>query len=136
VAEVAPPAEVADALGLAEGDLAVLRSQVLTLDDEPADFVQSYYPAVIARGTALTVRRQITGGTPALLASLGYPPRRQVDLVSARVPTQEEYAALRLPGELPVLRTFRVVYSDDDVPVEAAIMAKAGHLYELRYDVT
>jgi GntR family transcriptional regulator len=35
-----------------------------------------------------------------------------------------------------VLRTFRVVYSDDDVPVEATIMAKAGHLYELRYDVT
>ncbi|MEC3997438.1 GntR family transcriptional regulator [Actinacidiphila sp. DG2A-62] len=67
---------------------------------------------------------------------LGYPPRRTVDLVSARVPTQEQYEALRLPGNLPVLRTLRVVHSDDDLPVEATVMAKAGHLHELRYDFT
>lgn len=65
---------------------------------------------------------------------MGYPPRITVDRVSARVPTQEQYEALQLPSDLPVLRTLRVVYSDDDKPIEVTVMAKAGHLYELQYE--
>ncbi|CAM5729247.1 hypothetical protein SANTM175S_11006 [Streptomyces antimycoticus] len=79
-------------------------------------------------------RRKIKGGTPALMAELGYPPRLSVDKVSARVPTQEQCTVLGLPGNLPVLRTLRVVYSDEERPIEATVLAKAGHLYELRYE--
>ncbi|MEU6647663.1 UTRA domain-containing protein [Saccharomonospora sp. NPDC046836] len=67
------------------------------------------------------------------LAELGVPPRRCVDRVSARVPTQEEHRLLRLPTGLPVLRTLRVAFSADGRPVEATVMVKAGHLYELEY---
>ncbi|GGK77843.1 hypothetical protein GCM10010094_43820 [Streptomyces flaveus] len=136
VAEVLPPADVAEALNLPEGGSAVLRHQLLLMDDEPAELVKSYHPLEIARGTAITERRRITGGTPALLADLGHPPRLSVDRVSARVPTQEQYKALRLPSDLPVLRTLRVVYSDDERPIEATVMVKAGHLYELQYEFT
>jgi hypothetical protein len=103
---------------------------------EPVELVRSYYPLDITRGTALTGLRKIKGGTPTLLTDLGFPPRHAVDRVSARVPTQEQYRWLKLPGDLPVLRTLRVVYSDDDRPVEATVMIKAGHLYELRYEFT
>ncbi len=96
--------------------------------------MKSYYPTAVARGTAVAEKRKIRGGTPALLAELGFPPRLSTDRVSARVPTQEQYQALRLPTDLPVLRTLRVVYSDDDRPIEATVMVKAGHLYELQYD--
>ncbi|MEV0041076.1 GntR family transcriptional regulator [Streptomyces sp. NPDC050804] len=136
VAEEAPPADVAAALGLPEDGTALLRHQLLLLDDEPVELVHAYYPLDIARGTALMERRRIKGGTPTLLAGLGHPPRLSVDRVSARVPTQEQYEALRLPGDLPVLRTLRVVYGDDRRPIEATVMAKAGHLYELRYEFT
>lgn len=44
-------------------------------------------PLELARGTAMMDRRKIKGGTPALRAELGYPPRLSVDKVSARVPT-------------------------------------------------
>ncbi|MDT3399010.1 GntR family transcriptional regulator [Streptomyces sp. B1866] len=135
VGEVRPPADVAEALRLPGDGTALLRAQVLLLGDEPVELVTSYYPLDIARGTDMMARRRIRGGTPALLASLGFPPRRSVDRVSARVPTQEQYALLRLPGDLPVLRTLRVVYSDDDRPVEATVMAKAGHLYEVEYEI-
>ncbi|MGW9261686.1 GntR family transcriptional regulator [Streptomyces albidoflavus] len=81
----------------------------------------------------LAVRRKIRGGAPAVLAELGVPPRRCVDRVSARVPTQEEHRLLRLPTGLPVLRTLRVAFSADGTPVEATVMVKAGHLYELEY---
>ncbi|MER7726516.1 GntR family transcriptional regulator [Streptomyces sp. NPDC096323] len=133
VAEEVPPADVAAALRLQQGGLALLRRQLLSIDDEPAELVASYYPLEIAGGTALAERRRIPGGTPTLLAALGYSPRRSVDRVSARVATQEQYRSLRLPGDIPVLRTLRVVLGDRDLPIEATVMVKAGHLYELEY---
>lgn len=136
VAEVVPPADIAEALRLTPGDSALLRSQRLLIDDEPVELVESYYPLEISRGTAMTKRHRIKGGTPAILADLGHPPRLSVDRVSARVPTQEQYRALQLPSDLPVLRTLRVVYSDGDRPIEASVLVKAGHLYELRYEFT
>ncbi|MEV0370769.1 GntR family transcriptional regulator [Streptomyces sp. NPDC050636] len=136
VTEALPPDDVADALKLANGEKALLRRQILVIDDEPVELVKSYYRLDITRGTAMTERRRIKGGTPALLAELGYPPRLSIDRVSARVPTQEQYEALHLPSNLPVLRTLRVVYSDHERPIEATVMVKAGHLYELQYEFT
>lgn len=134
VGERRPPADVRAALGLPEDATALVRTQLLLVDDEPAELVTSYYPLAIARGTALMDRRRIKGGTPALLTELGHPPRRSVDRVSARIPTQEQYQALRLTSGMPVLRTLRVVHSDGERPVEATVMVKAGHLYELQYE--
>ncbi|MFJ2769672.1 GntR family transcriptional regulator [Streptomyces sp. NPDC087300] len=136
VAEVRPPADVSAALNLADGETALLRHQILFIDDEPVELVKSYYPLALVQGTAVTDKRRIKGGTPALLAELGLPPRLSVDRVSARIPTREQYVALGLPGSLPVLRTLRVVYSDNDRPIEATVMVKAGHLYELQYEFT
>ncbi|WP_406211633.1 GntR family transcriptional regulator [Streptomyces decoyicus] len=136
VAEVVPPADVSAALGLPHDGTAVLRHQLLLIDDEPVELVSSYYPLEIARGTAIEKRQKIRGGTPVLLAELGHPPRLSVDRVSARVPTQEQFTALRLPGDLPVLRTLRVVHGDGDRPIEVTVMVKAGHLYELQYEFT
>ncbi|MCZ4103117.1 GntR family transcriptional regulator [Streptomyces sp. So13.3] len=133
VAEVTAPHDVAEALGLADGGTAVLRSRLMLLDDEPAELVRSYYPVELARGTRLTDRRRIRGGSPTLLAELGHPPREFVDRVSARPPTSEEFTVLELPAEVCVLRTFRVVHSDGGRPIEASVMVKAGHLYELEY---
>ncbi|MGW7429923.1 GntR family transcriptional regulator [Streptomyces sp. NPDC054861] len=134
VAEAVPPADVRAALRLDADGRALLRQQLLTVDGEPVELVASYYPLAIARGTAITQQRRIRGGTPTLLAELGHPPRLSVDRVSARVPTQEQYEALLLPSDLPVLRTLRVVYSDSEQPIEATVMVKAGHLYELQYE--
>ncbi|MFJ6846033.1 GntR family transcriptional regulator [Streptomyces griseoluteus] len=136
VRETTAPADVAAALRISGDETVLLREQILTLDDEPVELVKSYYPMAIARGTTITEKRKIRGGTPALLAELGFPPRTSVDRVSARVPTQEQYRALRLPSDLPVLRTLRVVFSDEERPVEATVMVKAGHLYELQYEFT
>ncbi|MEW1794146.1 GntR family transcriptional regulator [Streptomyces niveus] len=136
VTEVTPPADVAAALRLPADGTAVLRRQVLTLDGDPVELVHAYYPPHIARGTPLAEHRRIKGGTPTLLTTLGHPPRLSVDHVSARIPTQEQYEALQLPGALPVLRTLRVVYGADERPVEVTVMAKAGHLYEVRYEFT
>ncbi|RBM05660.1 GntR family transcriptional regulator [Streptomyces sp. PT12] len=134
VAEVRPPEDVAEVLELGESGTAIMRHQVLMHDEQPVELATSYYPIALARGTAMEEKRKIRGGTPVLLAEMGYPPRLTIDRVSARVPTQQQYEALRLPSDLPILRTLRVVYSDNDRPIEATVMAKAGHLYELQYE--
>lgn len=136
VGEVQPPLSVAKALGIASDGKAILRMQLLKLNGVPAEVVECYYPVEIARGTPIAAEAKVKGGVPTLLAEMGYPPRRAVDRVSARTPTFDQGAYLRLPmPDLPVLRTFRVVYSDDDRVIEVTVMAKAGHLYELEYDL-
>ncbi|MFI6376954.1 GntR family transcriptional regulator [Streptomyces sp. NPDC050546] len=134
VTETSPPADIRTALGLSDEGTAVLRSQLLLIDEEPAELVKSYYPLHIADGTPLMERSRLRGGTPTLLRQLGHTPHHCVDRVSARVPTQEQFEALRLPGSLPVLCTLRVVYAADGGPIEATSMVKAGHLYELQYE--
>jgi GntR family transcriptional regulator len=133
VAEVEPPKRVAKILGLEPGDTAVLRTRVGLLDDEPAEMTYSYYPANLARGTRLADRRKIPGGSPTLLAEMGYPPREQEDEVAARMATTEEYELLEIPGDTPVIEVFRVVYSDGRRPIEVTVMVKPGHLYKMGY---
>lgn len=132
VSEVPAPAEVAHAFGVELGSPVVRRAQLLTLDDEPVELVHNYYPVDLARGTGLAEQRKIRGGSPALLADMGAAPTAFADELSIRPPTVEEFVALELPTEVPVLRTFRVAYAGNR-PVEASVLVKAGHRYKLRY---
>lgn len=134
VAEVVPPADVREALALPVDGTAMLRKQILHLGDESCELVKNYYPMDLAAGTPLTVKRRIRGGAPRLLAEMGFPPVRCIDKVSAVQPTPEQYVALRMPTKIPVLRTLRQTLSVEDRVIEVTEMAKAGHLYELRYE--
>lgn len=133
VGEAPAPKRVARALGIEPGAVTVLRMRLGLLDDEPAELTYSYYPAELARGTRLADRRKIPGGSPTLLAEMGYPPREQVDEVATRSATTEEYELLEIPGDAPVLEVFRVVYSDDRRPIEVTALVKPGHLYKMGY---
>lgn len=130
--EVQPPAEVAAALVTGSGERALLRRRLLRHDGHPVEVEWSYYPLELARSSDLARPRKVRGGAPRVLAELGYPQRYFVDAVSARMPTAEEADLLILP-DVPVIRQFRVIYSDDDRPVEASVLVKGAHLYELLY---
>ena len=135
VAEVAPPVEVARALRLEDGGTAMLRSRIGFLDDQPAELVHSYYPIELARGTRLADRRLIPGGSPALLLEMGYPTRSQDDVVAARPATTEEYEALEIPRDLPVIEVFRIVYSDNYKPIDVTLLTKPAHRFKMGYHI-
>lgn len=135
VEPVMPPYEVRQALGLADNGQALLRKQILLLDDEPTELARSYYPLDLVEGTAMMERRKIKGGTPTLLASLGYPPVSFIDEVSSEIPTEEEVVALELPRDMPVMMTFRIVHAKDERPIEVSLLAKAAHKYRVRYAI-
>ncbi|WP_144118954.1 GntR family transcriptional regulator [Catellatospora sichuanensis] len=136
VREVEPPEAVAAALGLADRGSVQLRQQVLLLDDEPVELAWLYFPLELARGTALAERRLIRGGIPRLLADAGHPPEEWTDHISARPATAEEARLLGLPGEVPVLRTARTVLTTGRRPIEASVLVKGAHRYELSYRQT
>ncbi|MGK3107953.1 GntR family transcriptional regulator [Streptomyces sp. WAC05858] len=134
VEEVDPPAAVRAAFGLEESERVVRRQQILFLNEKPCELVEVFVPLDLAQGTPIAEFRRIRGGTGRVLAEAGWPTIHCVDKVSARWPTPEQARALRMPTKLPVLRTFRVTYSTGGRPIQAEIMAKAGHLYELQYE--
>ncbi len=133
VTERQPPAEITHALNLTDDGRAVVRKRLLLHDGDPVELSSSYYPAEIATGSPLAGRSRISGGAPHVLATLGYPQRNFTDRLSARLPTTEELETLELPGDVPVIRQFRVIYSDQHRPVEASILIKGAHRYELLY---
>lgn len=135
VREVVPPVEVARAMRLGEEGAAMLRSRIGFLDDQPAELVYSYYPLELALGTRLADRRLIPGGSPALLQEMGYPARSQDDVVGARPATTEEYEALEIPRDVPVIEVFRIVYSDNEKPIEVTLLTKPAHRFKMGYRI-
>ena len=136
VREVRPAADVAAALDLGDEGTAILRHRMMLHVGEPVELSWSYYPVEIAAGTPLAGRAKIPGGAPRALAELGHPQQSFVDRLSSRLPTTEELEALDLPDDVPVIRTFRVIYTEAGRPVEASVLVKGAHLYELEYRET
>lgn len=136
VTEDRPPAEITEALNLSDNGTAILRKRLTLHDGDPVDLSWSYYPTEIAAHSPLAARTKIPGGAPQALTTLGYPQRNFTDRLSARLPTTEELENLELPDDVPIIRQFRTVYSDERRPVEASILIKGAHLYELLYHQT
>lgn len=136
VDNVVPPADIADGLQLMPGATTIIRIRILFHDEQPVELSASYYPAEIAANSSLAKAAKIRGGAPQALADLGFPQRTFVDRISARPPTVEEAETLDLPDGTPVIRQLRVIYSDNERPVEASVLIKGAHLYELLYRQT
>ncbi|MFI0914340.1 UTRA domain-containing protein [Streptomyces abikoensis] len=122
VAEVDPPREVAAALRLTPGEKAVVRRRVILLDDDAIELADSYYPPSIARGTALAEKRKIKGGTPTLLAQLGYRAHRISEDLEFRAASESERAALDLPEGASALTLLRTSATEDGSPFEVQFM--------------
>lgn len=134
VATKVPPVEVAESLGLAAGEGAVVRRRVMALDGHPVELTDSYYPQRVAAGTQLAEHAKIRGGAPTLLRSLGHEAYRVAEEVEARAATPGEAEALDLEPGTPVLTLLRVTYSSSEQPIEASLMVMKGP-HRLRYEM-
>ncbi|MFE1765281.1 UTRA domain-containing protein [Streptomyces angustmyceticus] len=133
--EIAAPPEIAELLGVAEGENVVVRRRVMYVDDAPCELTDSYYPVRIARGTRLAGTARIPGGAISFLAGLGYVGARVQEDVVARMPGREEREALRTGDDEPVLQLTRVTLDAHDRPIQVDRMAMPGRLQRLRYEI-
>jgi GntR family transcriptional regulator len=131
--EVPAATPVAAALDLPDGSPVVTRRRVVLLDDQPVELADSYYPPDIAVGTALAEPAKIRGGAAALLANLGHIAAEVLEDITARMPTDEEQAALQVGPSEPLLILARVSVGTDGRPFEYAVMTMVARGRVLHY---
>ncbi|MEU6716230.1 UTRA domain-containing protein [Nonomuraea sp. NPDC046802] len=136
VVEVRPAAEVADALGIPSGGTVIVRRRLVLLDELPVELADSYYPAVIARGTPLAEARKIRGGAVTLLSEMGYESHRIQEDVHARPATEEERQILQLGPNEWVLVLARLSMTRDGTPFEYSTMTMVARGRHLRYELS
>ncbi|MFI6101552.1 GntR family transcriptional regulator [Lentzea sp. NPDC051213] len=135
VGEVLPPSDVARALGLGDGESAIVRRRTMFLDDQPFELTDSYYPLAVASGTPLAEPRKVRGGAPTVLANLGRRPHRIREDVSTRPATDEERVLLELDDMQWVLILFRTAMAEDGTPIEVSVMTMVPTNRRLTYEL-
>jgi GntR family transcriptional regulator len=118
----------------------VARRRLFVVDDVPVALCDSYYPAEVARGTALAEPERIRGGAYGLIENpdgpIGRRLQRSIDDLECRMPTEDELEALALELGVPVVRVLRTVYDSAGAAVEVQETIAAADKHQFRYEVT
>jgi GntR family transcriptional regulator len=138
VLEVAPgpaPADIAQRLGLQEGEQVLIRRRRYLADGDPTELATSYLPWALVEGTQITKADTGPGGIYARLEELGHRLKRFTEDVRARMPLPEEARALQLPPGVPVFVLVRTAYDVQDTPVEVCDTIMAADRWVLAYEL-
>jgi GntR family transcriptional regulator len=132
-----PPADIAADFGVAaDEDSVLIRENVFWAGNDPVHAVTTYIPWAIADGTGL-LEEDVPHpyGIHGILEERGHVMTRQVEDVSARMPTPAEEGALRLRPGIPVLVVRHVSIDANGTPYEVTRFVMRSDLTGLRYDV-
>lgn len=132
--EAAEP-DVAHRLGLIDGETVLVRRRRYLADGQPTELATSFVPWAFAEGTAMTQPDTGPGGIYARLEETGHTLSRFEEEVTARMPTVEEAAALRLPAGTPVLTLVRTAYDTAGAAVEVCDTVLSAEHYLLAYQL-
>jgi GntR family transcriptional regulator len=129
------PAAIAQRLAIDPGSPVVVRRHLLTLNGEPAQTADSYFPAQLVRESRIARAEKIPGGVHAELSKiLGRNLSHADEDLIARMPTPAESRILRLPLGTPVVDLTRTIYDSEGTPVEITqfIFDGSRHLFAYR----
>lgn len=130
------PLEVAELLGVDEGESLRTRRFALTLNAETAQQAVSYFMPELADDPVLRTPQKVPGGTHEYLrVQRGLDIDYAIEDLIARMPTPDDVMALRLAPGTPIVDLVRTIYTSDDVPVEVTIFFCAADRYKFRYRV-
>ncbi|THJ76072.1 GntR family transcriptional regulator [Candidatus Frankia alpina] len=131
VSIVVPPREIATRLRLNAGETAAVRRRVRSIDGEPFNINDSYYPLSIVQGSEIVLPHDIARGANRVLAELGH---RQVGLrhhLISRMPTPSERHRLQLSPGTPVTVHYLTGYTAEGIPVRAVENVLPGDRHEV-----
>jgi GntR family transcriptional regulator len=132
-----PPERVADELRVPADQKSVLiRENVFWAGDDPVHRVTTYVPWRIAEGTTL-LEAEIPHpyGIHGILEDRGHSMIRQRETVTARMPTTDEEARLRIRVGVPVLDVWHTSIDQHDIPYELTRFVMRSDLTGLRYEI-
>lgn len=133
--EVPAPPVVAALLSVEPESPVIVRRRIIELDGTPNELTDTYYPAPVARDTALASTDKIRGGAVSLLARLGHVGALVREDVTADIPSPEECQQLGTEPGVPVLRIHRVTLDAQGEPIQADVIAMPAHRQRLRYEL-
>lgn len=122
-------------LDLRVGTKVLVRRRRYLADGHPTELATSYIPWKNAGGTDMAEPNTGPGGIYARLEDAGHVLGRFTEEVTARMPSDQEVAALRLAPGTPVLTLVRVAYDSSDQPVEVCDTVMSADHYLLTYEL-
>lgn len=131
ISEAAAPADVAAALGLAEGEAVLARGREMYGNDEPIQMATSYYPLDIAAGTQIAEADTGPGGTYSRLADLGHAPADFTETIRVRPPSASEARFLDMDLDQRVFAITRTAADEAGRVVEVNVITMPAHQWEL-----
>lgn len=129
------PAEVAERLGIDEGDPVTETSYKINMGGEPVSMSLAWEPLAITGGTEIELPHEGPH------AGKGIVPRfdaigRRVDMeeeyLRARMPERHEIAQLKCPPGVPVIEIWQTFWADD-LAIEVAKIIFRADRYDFRY---
>ncbi|MFF0009615.1 GntR family transcriptional regulator [Streptomyces tibetensis] len=134
VDRVAPPAKVAELLGVSADEAsAVSRARRMLADDTPVQLATSYIPGDIAFDSPLENHDTGAGGMISRLAEMGFPQSEITEEINVRTPTAEEVDRLGLPEDARVYELLHIARTAEGRIVEVAVHVMPTHQWTLRY---
>ena len=128
-------AGVARWLEVSEGDLVAVRRRVRTVDGEPDNLNDTYYPMDLAQAMPEILNpADVPQGIIALMRERGYVQVRYVDALTWRPPTPAETGRLQLPRGVAVLEQTRTGYTADR-PVKVTVTTWPGDSHTMLYEL-
>lgn len=135
VERVCADSELASLLDLAEGDELVYRvRQAVILPSDIVQLQHSWYPASVAEAAGLDQDGKVDGGIYGALVSAGHRPTIASETVSARMPTEEEAAQLRIGGRVWVIALERLTRDAEGRALEVMRAVAPADRLQLTYD--
>ena len=127
--------EVAKALDIPEGQPIVNRHRIRSVNGEPHQLSDSYFPKWLTDQAPLLAEPGDIATKRGLLADSGFPQARYHDEITARMPTSEEANLLRMqPGTALLVHT-RIGYHADGRPLRYMVTRMAADRVQISYDV-
>lgn len=117
--------EIASRLEVPDGTLVAVRRRLRTIDGEPHNIADTYYPRDISAGTAIEHPADVTQGVIALMRELGYEQVRHQYETEARMPTPDEAETLLIPPGVPVIVQYCTGYTTGR-PVKVTVTVWPG----------
>jgi GntR family transcriptional regulator len=133
---VAPAGDIATWLNVRTGDTVAVRRRLRTIDGQPDNISDTYYPMdIVNECPEILNPSDVTRGVLTLMAERGYTQVRCEDILRWGPPTPEAATKLDLGPGTAVLRQHRIGYSEDR-PIRVAVTIWPGDSHELRYELS
>lgn len=134
VALIQATQEIAKRLDIDEGALVVVRRRVRSIDNEPFNINDSYYPFTLVEGSEIVSPADIARGCNQVLTDLGYEQDRTLDEIYVRMPTPTETNRLGLGPGTPVAVHICTGFTEAGQAVRCTVNVLPGDRHVIAYE--